>query len=1182
MQAQETTTTKKRPHSALSTTLLRPRRSSIEDDLKQRRLSGWAIFESVIDHHHSSSSSSSSSSSDRNNLTSQQEEAEQQQQQQHNRLSSPTRPICQEPQPIDYQQQTQPTPSSKSKLISFANSAFSKLPSSFRRDFRVILKCSIAYLIASLFSFYDPLSDLLVLPFGLDGPFSGAHVVATIVTYYRPAATVGGMIEANHHAIWGLFWLAVIIVGSTLTSFLIENRIISHAIILIFFVGFGYGSMAWVKLKSPGFASTCSMIIVISSVIITREGSIHFGYLDFKKSLIYTEIILIGMLISNLTCLGFWTGSATDSLQKDINNTLDSFATLIGMLTKTFLLDETIYTDQERLKHAIDRHDLSFTSLKGSLDAAVYEFFEPRIQRSQDHYRELVTSMNRLAQHLTGLRSGCSLQYELLGPVHLRADRSSRNPSAESPDVRPIEDVFAAFCEEIGPSLKTLMATGTACLHAIKTPVHHPSARTDLPIDPEAAADGIDKIVHMRSQLFLAIQVFQESHNLAMKNLYHNFISTTDPAANVSAFSSIPTSSTTFGSHPQSHQLNEEIFVICFFLFNMEEFMRELCHLLDIFVDIRTDEELIEYESRLRWRRIRRRLDPRNWMKKGTYEYVEGRRKPRSRRQRPKLTAVLPLNPKAQRAFSSSGNRKQQAPEGEQNASSMTSVFDRIKRTIYDFFQNFSDPDTKTAIKIGAGAALMTFPAFWDVTRSTFHHYRAQWAVVTYMIVMASTLGQTNFLVITRMVGTMVGSGVAIGAQYAFWQDPVVLPIIGFGFSLPCFWLIVSQPPYASTGRFLLLSYNLVCVYSFNVRDKNVHILITAYNRIVCVFVGVLVGWVINSFVWPYKARRELRKCLSEFLLESAFLYSFLVKHYSSKPTGGTGEEGEEEEGGDHGGDGQGRPNLAREAHESSALLLGSHAKAQLKSRVDELSKMEMFLQVKLIRLFGLLSATRHEPRLKGPFPKGRYQKMLQGCQMMLDMLHSLRAVTVREEWFEQAVREDFLVAAREEHRELVGNLILFFGLLSSSIELKAPLPPYLPPAAESRRRLLSKISLRLARPSDDQQQHPQNLNEDGHNEPAKEDKNHRQDRRFESGGSKLETIAETRHPKRVRRTTHYLEDQEASKKKINYSLFFAFIVAIKHILIQLELVGGEAQSLFGIIGGIQNLSEFEEIFATL
>lgn len=86
------------------------------------------------------------------------------------------------------------------------------------------------------------------------------------------------------------------------------------------------------------------------------------------------------------------------------------------------------------------------------------------------------------------------------------------------------------------------------------------------------------------------------------------------------------------------------------------------------------------------------------------------------------------------------------------------------------------------------------------------------------------------------MVGTLIGSGVAVAAQYAFWQDPVVLPLIGFTFSIPCFWLIVSQPPYASVGRLLLLSYNLVCLYTYNVRDKNIHILDTAYNRIVVSF----------------------------------------------------------------------------------------------------------------------------------------------------------------------------------------------------------------------------------------------------------------------------------------------------------------------------------------------------------
>lgn len=95
------------------------------------------------------------------------------------------------------------------------------------------------------------------------------------------------------------------------------------------------------------------------------------------------------------------------------------------------------------------------------------------------------------------------------------------------------------------------------------------------------------------------------------------------------------------------------------------------------------------------------------------------------------VAAVLPLNPKSQRPFSSSVDRKKQAPEGEQNSLLIITSFDRIKRAIYDLFQKLNDPDTKTAIKIGAGAAFMIFPAFWDLTRPTFHRYRAQWAVVT-------------------------------------------------------------------------------------------------------------------------------------------------------------------------------------------------------------------------------------------------------------------------------------------------------------------------------------------------------------------------------------------------------------------------------------------------------------------
>lgn len=61
---------------------------------------------------------------------------------------------------------------------------------------RGILKCSIAYTIATLFTFLPFLSKLLAAPFDLDNALSGGHVVATVATYYNPAKTLGAMFEA--------------------------------------------------------------------------------------------------------------------------------------------------------------------------------------------------------------------------------------------------------------------------------------------------------------------------------------------------------------------------------------------------------------------------------------------------------------------------------------------------------------------------------------------------------------------------------------------------------------------------------------------------------------------------------------------------------------------------------------------------------------------------------------------------------------------------------------------------------------------------------------------------------------------------------------------------------------------------------------------------------------------------
>jgi hypothetical protein len=101
--------------------------------------------------------------------------------------------------------------------------------------------------------------------------------------------------------------------------------------------------------------------------------------------------------------------------------TLDSFATLLRLLNDTFLLEEPPRPpSNQKLQKAVENHQSSFTGLKKNLEEAHSEWFfsggraGPRNGASAGRaYEDAVDSLNRLAQHLNGLRGGTRLQYEL-------------------------------------------------------------------------------------------------------------------------------------------------------------------------------------------------------------------------------------------------------------------------------------------------------------------------------------------------------------------------------------------------------------------------------------------------------------------------------------------------------------------------------------------------------------------------------------------------------------------------------------------------------------------------------------------------------------------------------------------------------------------------------------------------
>lgn len=97
-----------------------------------------------------------------------------------------------------------------------------------------------------------------------------------------------------------------------------------------------------------------------------------------------------------------------------MTSALASFATLLETLTKTFLLDPDFHPKQSKILRAVEAHQKSFTSLRRNLNEAYSEWLPSRSGTTKGlAYDDAVGSLNRLAQHLAGLRSGTQLQTEL-------------------------------------------------------------------------------------------------------------------------------------------------------------------------------------------------------------------------------------------------------------------------------------------------------------------------------------------------------------------------------------------------------------------------------------------------------------------------------------------------------------------------------------------------------------------------------------------------------------------------------------------------------------------------------------------------------------------------------------------------------------------------------------------------
>lgn len=316
------------------------------------------------------------------------------------------------------------------------------------------------------------------------------------------------------------------------------------------------------------------------------------------------------------------------------------------------------------------------------------------------------------------------------------------------------------------------------------------------------------------------------------------------------------------------------------------------------------------------------------------------------------------------------------------------------------------------------------------------------------MVVMTPTVGGTNLVAIYRIFSTILGCYTAMIFYMLFPGNMYILSILTWLFSIPNFWMILNNK-HGKFGQFTLLAYNLVMLNKFNDKETNsIEVWVLATQRCFAILIGVVVGLVATAYVWPYEARVELRKGLSDFLLRLAWLYQKLVSIYADYPVKS-----------------RGNNNTPAKPHIVNLMEVGPNAsetqiltfEAQRRLATQSFMDLELGLQRALLDLQSLLSQTPNEPRLKGPFPVDTYRNMLLSCQNIVDRFLSMRTVMLKDAWYKE-VQHDFMTPVAQERREMVGNVLLYFYLLASALRLKTPMPPFLPQARKAWKSLLEQL----------------------------------------------------------------------------------------------------------------------------
>ncbi|PGH11210.1 hypothetical protein AJ80_07215 [Polytolypa hystricis UAMH7299] len=867
-----------------------------------------------------------------------------------------------------------------------------------------VLKCSLAYLLGTLATFVPAIAGTL-------GKQDGKHMVATITVYFHPARTKGSMYEALICAALAFVYAAFISVTSMAVAVLFQDilhlRNLGHAIVLLVFCGGGLGFVGWVKLRrgTPLASVACSLASLAIITVLTKEGAVQQGDMNFAKISQVLKMIVMGVIAAMTTCFFVFPLSARTKLRQEIAEVTDSLADMLGIITESFIQGSSEQLEDNTFVSAAGRNKKAFTAVDKMLKEAKLEHYAAGVEREYRLEKRLVRCIQDISQNIGGLRSAAALQFSLLKQSSPDSDRPlARDPTfgfrlgesysmfSQSPRHEPEEpnmmvagesllssrydaidskvtlspaDIFERFIVHLGPSMRSLAYTLKEIL-------------AELPYGPKPDYQIVVNS-RFRSSLDRALELYRDSRNDALAVIYRQ--------KDIAKIESL-----------EAEADLEEVAASCgHFSFSLLEFAEQLKGFLQILDELQLEVEERPNGRSWSWFNWWRTIDDFGYIRARTlYESTEvGRAYLNSPKNRPSMTT-----------FSNDLRRPSQ----------------KLRYRLWKALHILRRYDMRFSIKVGAGAALYALPSFLTSTRPVYCHWRGEWGLLSYMLVCSMTIGASNTTGFARFLGTSLGAVSALAAWYMTQGNVFALAFIGWLMAVGTAYLIIAKGQ-GPMGRFIMLTYNLIVLYSYSLSRQdnedgqdeggdNPNVANIAVHRVISVVSGVIWGIIVTRVIWPFSARQKLKDGFSLFWLRLSVIWK--------------------------------RDPLSSLTQEGDVPVYFT-------------PREKLELQRFLAHLESLQVAARSEFELKGPFPEAAYsnllirtRRILEGVQAM--NLEIMKNLTASEG---EAAMLNYTLLERQQLSARISHLL---SVVASSMKLEYPLDNALPNTEHARDRLLARL----------------------------------------------------------------------------------------------------------------------------